>query len=88
MGMKTEIRFPNRNSYLDGRAPLTSEISDMANKILFQFDNFSDYTRTEVKKILNDILDRESRGNELLQDVTNHYNLFKASIDQFCYTAN
>ena len=38
---------------------LTIEISETANKILFQFENFSEYTRTEVKKIIDQIIKRD-----------------------------
>lgn len=36
------------------------EISEMANKILFQFENFSEYSHAEVGKILDEVQNRDN----------------------------
>jgi len=32
----------------------------MANKILFQFENFSEYSHAEVRKIVDEVINREN----------------------------
>jgi len=39
-----------------------TDISEMANKILSQFENFSNYTKTEVQKLLNEIEQRDFKA--------------------------
>lgn len=60
-----------------------TDISEMANKILSQFENFSNYTKTEVQKLLNEIEQRDFKAQEHLDQVDKLFIKFKHSLSTF-----
>lgn len=66
---------------------LTIEISETANKILFQFENFSEYTRTEVKKIIDQIIKRDQNCQTMLKELLRQFEVFKKAVTDFEQTA-
>lgn len=60
----------------------------MANKILFQFENFSEYTLAEVKKILSEVSNRETNCFSYIQKVQESMSIFKNCVEEFKSTAH
>ena len=68
-------------------SPRASDITEMANKILFQFENFSEYSHAEVKKTLEQVQNRDIQCQNKLEELKDLFGQFQAAIDDFRTTS-
>jgi protein subunit release factor A len=54
---------------------------------MFQFENFSEYTRTEVHKIIDQIEKRDSNCVTMLKELVRQFEIFKKAVSDFEVTA-
>ena len=59
----------------------------MANKILFQFENFSEYSHAEVRKIVDEVINRENECQNKLYELRDLLDKFQIGVDDFKMTS-
>jgi len=68
-------------------SPGASDITEAANKILFQFENFSEYSHAEVRKTLEQVQNRDVKCQNKLEELKDLFGQFQAAVDNFRTTS-